>query len=88
MENAITKAIKLAGSQSALAKVVGISPQALGVQIRKGNIRPAHCITIEEAFLGQIDRYELNPQHFGSRRTNPSCLVIVVQNFSSESSTV
>jgi len=80
MQNGIDKAIKIAGSQSALARVLGISPQALGKQIKNGNILPKHCLAIEKNFAGQIDRYELNPAHFGERLTTTNCVVIVLQN--------
>lgn len=88
MENAIRKAIKLAGSQSALARVVGISPQAMGVQIRRGQITPEHCVAIEKAFPGAITRHELRPDHFGVPAQAAECVVIVLQNFQSESTTV
>ncbi len=92
MENAIQKAtkkaIKLAGSQTALAKVCGISAQALGQQIRKGAILPNHCITIEKQYPGEIDRYELNPAHFGHGQVSSDCVVIVLQNFQTTSKTI
>jgi DNA-binding transcriptional regulator YdaS (Cro superfamily) len=88
MENAITKAIKLAGNQSKLARLVGISPQALSRQIRDGNILPKHCITIENCFPGEIFRNELNPQHFGNIQPESGCVVIVLQNFQSTSTTI
>jgi DNA-binding transcriptional regulator YdaS (Cro superfamily) len=87
MHNAIVKAIKLAGSQSALAKCIGISPQALGQQLRKGVILPKHCIAIEEAFHGDITRYELNPEHFGAVRSS-NCVVLILQNLETTSTTI
>jgi DNA-binding transcriptional regulator YdaS (Cro superfamily) len=87
MDNAINKAIKLAGSQSALARVVGISPQAIGLQIRAGCIHPKHCLTIEKAFPGEISRYELNPLHFGTE-PKADCIVVVLQNFDSQVTTI
>lgn len=86
MQSAIQKAIVLAKSQSKLAKIVGISPQALSKQIRRGQILPKYCIKIEEAFPGQISRYELNPDHFG--KPEAECLVIVVQNLKTTSATI
>lgn len=88
MQNAIEKAIKLAGSQSALAKVLGISPQALGQQLAKGGILPEHCITIEKAYPGQLTRYELAPEHFGTAQPQAGTVVIVLQNFQSVSTTI
>lgn len=81
MQNAIEKAIKLAGSQSKLAQELGISPQALGQQLSKGGILPEHCITIEKLYPGQITRYELDPEHFGTGHQDPAVVVIVLQNF-------
>lgn len=84
MQNAIQKALKLAGNQRKLAALVGISPQALGRQIRAGNIKPKHCITIESCFPGQISRYELNPEHFGLAAPGADCVVIILQNVKSK----
>lgn len=88
MQNAIAKAIKLAKSQSGLARVLGISPQALSKQIRKGRILPEHCIVIERQYLGEITRYELDPDHFGPGDPASDCVVIVLQNFKNTSTTV
>lgn len=88
MQNAIQKAIDLAGNQRKLAAVIGISAQALGVQLRAGRIRPEHCITIENAFPGQISRYDLDPEHFGKAAPNGECVVIVLQNFQTTTTTI
>lgn len=82
MQNAIKKAIKLAGSQTELAKILGISPQALSKQLRaKGTVLPKHCLTIESAFPGELTRYELDPEHFGTGAQSSDCTIIVLQNF-------
>ncbi len=88
MDNAIQKAIKLAGSQSALARVLGISPSALGQQLKNGRILPDHCIAIEKQYPGEISRYELHPEHFGHGQPQADCVVIVLQNFRSKSTTI
>lgn len=89
MQNAIEHAIKLAGTQTKLAKILGISPQALSKQIRtSGKILPAHCIAVEKAFPGQITRYELDPEHFGTSASASELTIIVLQNFQSTSSTL
>lgn len=88
MEKAIAKAIELAGSQSALARRLGITPSALGQQLQNGKILPKHCISIEKLFPGRIDRYELDPEHFGDGKTKSDCVVIVLQNLSSTSTTI
>jgi len=87
MQNAILKAIRLAGSQSALARSIGISPQSLGQQIRKGKISPKHCIAIENAFPGEISRYDLDPEHFGKPETS-DCVVLILQNFGTTTTTI
>lgn len=81
MNAAIKKAIRLAGSKSALARQLNISAQALGKQIKDGQILPKHCIAIEKLFPGEVSRYELDPEHFGSGRDSSSALVILLQKF-------
>jgi DNA-binding transcriptional regulator YdaS (Cro superfamily) len=88
MQNAIEKAIKLAGSQSKLAQLLGISAQALGQQLKQGGILPSHCIAIEKLYPGQISRYDLDPEHFGTGQIDPDCVVIVLQNFRTESNNI
>lgn len=84
MNLATEKAIKLAGSQSKLAKVLGITPQALGQQLQAGKILPHHCIAIEQKYPQDISRYDLDPEHFGSRE----CVVIVLENYKVASTTI
>jgi DNA-binding transcriptional regulator YdaS (Cro superfamily) len=88
MDDRIYKAIKLAGTQSKLAKVLGISPQALSKQISKGVILPKHCIALEKLYPGQITRYELNPEHFGESVPNNDYTVVVLQNIQSVSKSI
>lgn len=80
MQNAINKAIKLAGSKSKLARALGISPQALDQQLKNGGILPNYCIAIEKKFPGEISRYELDPEHFGAELPASDCVVIILQN--------
>lgn len=88
MQKAIKKAIKLAGSKSALARVLGISPQALDQQLRNGGILPHHCIAIEKKYPGDITRYELDPDHFGVESPASDCVVIVLQKLGTVSKTI
>lgn len=88
MENAIDKAIKLAGSKTKLARVVGITPQALGAQIRNGKILPVHCIAIEKGFPGEITRYELDPEHFGVEAKGADIVFILIQDIKSITTTI
>ena len=65
MENGIAKAIRLAGSQTALGKLVGLSPQAVQKWAARGFVPGDMCREVEAALYGQVTRYELNPRVFG-----------------------
>jgi DNA-binding transcriptional regulator YdaS (Cro superfamily) len=81
MENAIQKAISFAGSQSKLARMLGVSPQAVSNWVRD-NVFPAWaCIKLEQAFPDRITRYELDPDHFGPGTIQNGPLVLVFENY-------
>lgn len=65
MENGITKAIRLAGTQTALGALVGLTPQAVQKWAAQGWVPHPHCRKLEEHFKGAVTRYELNPDVFG-----------------------
>lgn len=65
MENGITKAIRLAGSQTALGNLVGLTPQAIQKWAAQGLVPGERCRQIEESLKGEVTRYELNPTVFG-----------------------
>lgn len=65
MENGITKAIRLAGSQTALGNLVGLTPQAIQKWAAQGFVPGERCRQIEEALKGEVTRYELNAGVFG-----------------------
>lgn len=65
MENGITKAIRLAGSQTALGNLVGLTPQAIQKWAAQGFVPGERCRQIEEALNGAVTRYELNSGVFG-----------------------
>ncbi len=65
MENGITKAIRLAGSQTALGNLVGLTPQAIQKWAAQGLVPGDRCRQIEESLNGEVTRYELNPTVFG-----------------------
>lgn len=65
MENGITKAIRLAGSQTALGNILGLSPQAIQKWAAQGFVPSDRCRDVEDKFDGQVTRYELNPRVFG-----------------------
>lgn len=59
--NAISRACALAGSQSALARLIGVSPQSIQKWCRTGSVPPKRVIEIEKAVNQQVTRYELRP---------------------------
>lgn len=69
METGISKAIRLAGSQTALGKMLGLSPQAIQKWAAQGTAPGERCREIESLLEGQVTRYELNPAVFGEDPT-------------------
>lgn len=65
MENGITKAIRLAGSQTALGNLLGLTPQAIQKWASQGTVPGERCREVESLLEGQVTRYELNPTVFG-----------------------
>lgn len=65
MENGIQKAVRLATSQSALARMLGITPQAVQKWEEQGYVPADRCRAVEAALNGEVTRYELNPDTFG-----------------------
>lgn len=66
MENGISKAVRLAGSQTALANVVGVTPQAVQKWVEQGFVPGSRCRLIEDRFQREVTRSELNPDLFGA----------------------
>jgi len=66
-ESAISKACRLLGGQAALAKAIGISPQAVHKWLTNGKPPAERVLQIEKAVKGKVSRYELRPDVFGSR---------------------
>lgn len=65
MNTPIEKAVQVAGSQSALARTLGVTPQAVQQWVDANRI-PAHrCLAIENAT--GISRYDLRPDVFGAQ---------------------
>ena len=65
METGIDKAIRIAGSQTALANLLGLTPQAVQKWKSAGVVSEGmRCKQIEELFTGQVTRLELNPPMF------------------------
>lgn len=66
METGIEKAVRLAGSQTALAQRLGVTPQAVQKWVAQGFPPTDRCRDIEDSVDAQVIRYELNPKVFGS----------------------
>jgi DNA-binding transcriptional regulator YdaS (Cro superfamily) len=65
METGIAKAIRLAGSQTALGNLLGLTPQAIQKWAAQGTVPGDRCREVETKLNGQVTRYELNPTVFG-----------------------
>ncbi|QOY96360.1 helix-turn-helix domain-containing protein [Massilia sp. UMI-21] len=65
METGIAKAIRLAGSQTALGNMLGLTPQAIQKWATQGFVPADRCREVEEKLGGQVTRYELNASVFG-----------------------
>lgn len=70
METGISKAIRLAGSQTALGNMLGLTPQAVQKWSALGCVPGERCRQVEAALAGAVTRYELNPGLFGARERN------------------
>lgn len=70
MENGINKAVRLAGNQTALAALLGVTPQAVQKWVAQGFAPAERCRHIERAFKGAVRRCDLNPSIFGG---DPDC---------------
>jgi DNA-binding transcriptional regulator YdaS (Cro superfamily) len=65
METGIAKAIRLAGSQTALGNLLGLTPQAIQKWATQGVVPGDRCREVEEKLNGKVTRYELNSTVFG-----------------------
>lgn len=65
METGIAKAIRLAGNQTALGNMLGLTPQAIQKWAAQGAVPAERCREVEALFACQVTRYELNPAVFG-----------------------
>lgn len=61
MQRALYQAIRCAGSQTALAHLVGVRPQAVHLWVKKGRVPAARTLAVEHATAGQVTRHELRP---------------------------
>ena len=65
--DAIKKAIELVGGNHRLAVLVGVKPAFVSQWVTQRRPVPAErCIAIEKAANGQVTRYDLRPDVFGT----------------------
>jgi DNA-binding transcriptional regulator YdaS (Cro superfamily) len=66
MNDHLSRAIELAGGQSALAKAVGVKQQNVWSWVnRTGKCPPEHVLAVEAATEGAVTRYQLRPDIYG-----------------------
>lgn len=69
MASPLEKAVKAVGSQSALAKALGVTPQHVWNWLNRDKEVPAEqAIPIEEATGGKVTRHELRPDLYPRER--------------------
>lgn len=62
VETPIAKAVSLAGSQSALALLIGVTQGAVWKWVHnKKKVSPVHAVAISKALNGQVLPHELRP---------------------------
>jgi DNA-binding transcriptional regulator YdaS (Cro superfamily) len=60
-QNAVEKAINIAGSQAALAKKCRVKQQSISKWLKKGSVPPARVEDVIQAVNGQLTPTELCP---------------------------
>lgn len=60
-KNPIERACIAAGSQSRLAELVGVTPQAVSKWLRTGSVPAERVLAVEAASAGAVSRYDLRP---------------------------
>lgn len=72
MKSAIQKAVEAVGSQSELARRVGVTPQRVGQWVKCGRVPAEQVLKIEFACAATVSRFELRPDIYpvvhGERR--------------------
>jgi DNA-binding transcriptional regulator YdaS (Cro superfamily) len=71
MKTGIERAVQLAGSQSALGRLLKVTPQAVQKWVAQGFAPAERCREIELALGGAVTRAELNPEIFGGTDASP-----------------
>lgn len=62
----LNDAINFFGSQTALAKAIGLSQPYVQNWLRRGKVPADKCIAIEQATNGLVSRFDLRPDIFCS----------------------
>lgn len=62
----LERAIKIAGNQAALARLVKKDPGHIAMWKKRGKVPPDAVISVEEATGGKVTRYDLRPDIFGA----------------------
>ena len=65
VSDAIECAISTIGSQSELARALGIRPQAVQKWVRLGRVPADRVLAVEDATGGKVTRFDLRPDVFG-----------------------
>ena len=60
-EHLLDTAARLAGGRLTLARLLGVSPAAVGNWKTRGAIPIEHCVAIEQATGGEVTRRDLRP---------------------------
>ncbi len=66
MNPPLHQAIEFLGSQAALARRIGIRPQAVQQWTTTGRVPADRCLAVEHATGGKVSRYDLRPDVFGA----------------------
>ena len=65
---ALERVVEIVGSQSMLARFVGVRQQAVSQWVRRGVVPAARCRAVSEATNGIVSVAELRPDLFGASR--------------------
>ncbi|MDE2104087.1 MAG: helix-turn-helix domain-containing protein [Patescibacteria group bacterium] len=66
---AVEKAVRLFGSQSALARALGLKPQAIHLWVKHGRVPMSRMLDVERVTHGRVTCEEMRPELYRSRRT-------------------
>jgi DNA-binding transcriptional regulator YdaS (Cro superfamily) len=68
----IQAAIKYAGGQTAVARICGVTPQAVNKWLKKGRVPSEQCLKIELAIDSKVSCNDLRPDVFGAKTNDPA----------------